>query len=549
MSQALDFIAAPTPPLALPAPDEETRMIGESVRAFMDRAVLPRAGALEAGDHEALRTLFAEAASLGLTGLEVPERFGGLGLRPAAVLRVAAEVARQPSFAIALGAHVSIGTLPLALFGTEPLRARYLPDLASGARVAAYCLTEPEVGSDALAVRTRATLEGDHYRLDGAKQFVTNAGLAGLFTVFARVEGQGFTAFAVPAETPGVVVGAPEHKMSVRGSPTAPVIFEGARVPADHVIGPVGGGHRVAFPILTLGRLKLGFTAAGAAREALRLAAAYAAERRQCGRPIAEFELVRAKLAHMSARVGALEACCERLAAHIDAQAPAGLGALPPAGILRLLRDLDPLAALIKLLGSEVAGFVADEAVQIFGGYGVVEDYPVCGLYRDVRVYRVFEGTNEVNRLVLGGALLRRQRVDAAGPGGGDEPPRDEPPRDEPLCDALRDAIAEAARALAAMGQAADEAQQVLADLADLAVELFALDTLAATRASAPLQAVYAQGAQARLLGPLARLGARLGGPAWPPLLAAVVRAVGDTREAERALAVVAGAAQGRVVA
>lgn len=518
----LDFVLRPTPPAPLGKTlTEDQQAIAEAVGAFMEREVIPRTAELETGDLEVMRDLFAQAAELGLCGIEVPERYGGMELDLTTGLLVAAQLARQPSFATALGAHFGIGTLPLLIFGDEALRERYLPALAAGERIGAYALTEPDAGSDALAVRTRAVRRPDGWALSGTKQFITNAGLADLITVFAKTEEEGFTAFLVPGETPGLSAGPPEHKMGLRGSPTGQFVLDEVEIPRDHVLGELGKGHRVAFNVLNIGRLKLGFGSLGSAREALRHTARHANERHQFGHPLGRLGLVRAKLSRMAARLWALEAACLRVSTALDARIPDGLTGTPRSELLGALRDYAEAGAMIKVLGSEVAGEVLDDAVQIHGGYGFSEEYAVCRLYRDIRVNRIFEGANEVNRLLAAGGILKRGFTgglalpalfsESAGPAPGAAPGAGA------LAADLRWAFGRlAGAATMRFGLALQEEQQVLADLSDLAIELLALDCAAgraeiATDALAPaLLAVITEEARERIQGPLLRLGARL---------------------------------------
>ncbi len=533
---------APPPPAAVCLTDDQ-RLVADAVGAFVDREVLPRTPALERGDLDALRAIFAGAAELGLMGLEVPERYGGMGLDLTTGLLVAAELARQPSVATALGAHFGIGTLPLLIFGSESLRARYLPELASGERIGAYALTEPDAGSDALAVRTRAVPCAEGWALTGTKQFITNAGLADLVTVFARTEADGFTAFLVPGETGGLSGGALEHKMGLRGSPTGQILLDEARVPADHVLGEPGKGHRVAFNVLNVGRLKLGFGSLGSATEALGATARHARERHQFGAPLGALALVRAKLARMAARLWVLRATCLRISRALDARLPEGMGGTPRAELTGALRDYAELGAMVKVLGSEAAGDVLDDAVQVHGGYGFSEEYAVCRLYRDIRVNRIFEGANEVNRLLAAGGALKRgfaghfqlaalvAESTGPAPGGVAGAPA--------LAADLRWAFGRAAgAAVARFGPALAPEQQVLADLADLAIELLALDSAEAVDdgpLTDALRTVTTEEARQRVQGPLLRLGARLGGQ--QELLAPFAAGASDATAARDAVA------------
>ncbi len=529
----LGFLHAPSPAAPPDAPSEEEQMVLASVRDFVDREVLPAAARLDAGEVEVLRGLLARAADLGLAGLEIPERFGGLGLALPPAMRVMAELSRQPSFSTSLAAHFCIGSLPLALFGSEPLKARWLPVLASGERIGAYALTEPAAGSDALGVCARAERSAQGFVLHGQKQFVTNGGVAGLYTVFAKVDGA-LTAFLVPAETPGLVPGRPEHKMGLRGSPTTPVALDGVEVPAEHVIGRVGGGHRVAFDILTLGRMSLGWGSLGVARTILRQSARYAAERKQFGRPIGDFGLVRTKLATMAARTRLLESLCLRVARDLDARAPEGLAESAPGPRRMALRHASVPSAMVKVLGGEAAAFVADEGVQIHGGYGFVEEYPVCGLYRDVRVNRIYEGTSEVNRLVIAGGLVKQQLTRGL--------PQDGTPSGEAgpeaLCSDLRVALARLmARAIDERGaEVVDQAQTAMAAVADLGVELGALDAACAGGTEGALLVVTTETVRARCIPAILRAAAALAPDETSRLVAPLIAGARDFAEAEAEL-------------
>ncbi len=532
----LAFLHAPTAvaPPGADAPDEEAQMVVASVRDFVDREVLPANADLERGDTETLKRLLASAAELGLTGLELPERFGGLGLKLTPALRVMAELSRQPSFSTSLAAHFCIGSLPLALFGSETLKARWLPTLASGERIGAYALTEPSAGSDALGVRARAERADGGFVLHGQKQFVTNGGIAGLYTVFAKVDGA-LTAFLVPAETPGLVPGRPEHKLGLRGSPTTPVALDGVHVPEEQVIGRVGGGHRVAFDILTLGRLSLGWGSLGVARAILTEAAAYAAERQQFGRPIGEFGLVRTKLATMAARTQLLEGFCLRVARDVDARAPDGLPESAPGPQRMALRHASVPSAMVKVFGAEAAGLVADEGVQIHGGYGFVEEYPVCGLYRDVRINRIYEGTSEVNRVVVAGGLVKRQLT----MGLPDDGPLTGEPGAEALCNDLRGVLGRLMRrAVDARGaEVVEHAQTAMAALADVAMELGALDTALSRGLCGALLTVATETVRTRCITATTRAATQLAPDEASQLASTLVAGARDVSDAEAEVA------------
>ncbi|HEX7000763.1 MAG TPA: acyl-CoA dehydrogenase family protein [Trueperaceae bacterium] len=393
----------------------ELRLFGRSAAEFVAREVQPVSERLEGLDYELSRQLMLAAGGHGLLAVEVPEEHGGLGSSKLASTVVTEALAASGSFNVTFNAHVGIGTLPIVYFGTPEQKARYLPCLASGELVAAYCLTEPGSGSDALAAKARAVLDGDHWVLNGTKMWISNAGFADLFTVFAQVDGDKFSAFLVERGTDGLSFGPEERKMGIKGSSTRMVVLEDARVPAGNLLGEVGKGHQIAFGILNIGRFKLAVGAAGGAKRLVDLAQAYARERRQFGSPIAEFGLIKEKLGGMSAHTYALESAVYRLAGDLDAaveEARARAGDAGPGALARA--ELDALSdysvefSFIKVFGSEILDAVVDEALQVYGGYGFSADYPIEATYRDSRINRIFEGTNEINRELTVDQLLKR---------------------------------------------------------------------------------------------------------------------------------------------
>jgi alkylation response protein AidB-like acyl-CoA dehydrogenase len=386
---------------------EEQQMFARVAEEFMLREVLPREEQIYAKDWALTRELLLKAGELDLLRVDIPEKHGGMGLDKVSSALIGESIALMPSFGASLGAHTTIGSLPIVYFGNEAQRAKYLPKLATGEMIAAYALTEPGAGSDAMSAKTKATLsdDGTHYILKGQKMWITNGGFADVFIVFAKVDGEKFTAFIVERGH-GVISGHEEKKLGLDGSSTTALMLEDCRVPVENVLGEIGKGHVVAFNILNLGRLKLGGRNLGTAKVSLNRAIAYAKERHQFNRPIASFGLIKRKLAEMAIRCYVGDAIVWRTLGMIDRTLET-VDHDDPMQVLKAIEQYAVECSINKVWTSEALGFVVDEAVQIYGGYGYSKDYPAERAYRDARITRIYEGTNEINRVIIPTRLLK----------------------------------------------------------------------------------------------------------------------------------------------
>jgi butyryl-CoA dehydrogenase len=475
---------------------EQHHLIAQTAEEFAQNEILPNIEKMEHKDFSVSRNLLKKAGELGLSSVEIPEAYGGLDMDKVTAAVIADHIAKYAGFATTWGGHTGIGTLPLVYFGTEEQKKKYLPRLAAGEIVGAYALSEASSGSDALNCRARATLsaDGKHYVLNGEKMWITNAGFADLFTVFAKVDGEKFTAFLVERKFPGFSVGAEEHKMGIRGSSTCPIILNDCQVPVENVLGEVGRGHVIAFNILNVGRFKLGAMCVGGARSSLDNAVAYAKQRKAFGKVIADFGLVREKLANMATLTYVGEALVYRTVGMMDAALSAVDKSASDASkqTLKAIEEYAVECSIIKVWASEMVDYVVDETVQIYGGYGFVEEYPAERAYRDARINRIFEGTNEINRLIITGFLLKRamsgqlalmpaikQLMDEvlSGPSLGEEVEGLLAEEQKLVASAKKLGLFAAGAATQKYMQAIQDQQEIMGAIADMVIEIYVMES------------------------------------------------------------------------
>ena len=477
---------------------EEQRQMAATVAQFARDEILPAAEEIEEKKPGVLAALMRKAAELGFASVDIPEEYGGLGMDKTTSTLITDHLSVLASFSTAFGAHIGIATLPLVWYGSEEQKQRYLPKLASGEWLGAYGLSEASSGSDAMNIRTRATLsaDGTTYTLNGEKMWITNCGIAGLYTVFAKIDGEKFSAFLIERDTPGLTVGAEEHKLGIRGSSTCPLVLQDCKVPAGNLLGEPGKGHHIAFNVLNVGRFKLGVACIGGARHALAHTIEYAKQRKAFGKAIAEFGLIQRKIAQGATQLYAAESMAYRTVGMIDASLEQ-LGdhaSRSSRDIQKRIEEYAVECSILKVYGSEMLTVVADELIATMGGYGYVEEYPAERFYRDARINRIFEGTNEINRLIITGWLMKRAL-------GGDLPllgaiktlmdEVTQPPSLDGSVD-MGEALARESELLAALKKIAlfaagvasqrfmaalQEQQEVMADLADIITQVFALES------------------------------------------------------------------------
>ncbi len=505
------FLVEPRTPVEIFTPEdlnEEQGQIAATAEQFAREEILPRVAAIEAKEPGAMLAVLRKAAELGFTAIDIPEEYGGLGMDKVSSTLITDHISVLASFSTAFGAHIGIATLPLVWYGTEEQKQRYLPKLATCEWVGAYGLSEASSGSDAMNIRTRAVLsaDGTQYILNGEKQWLTNGGIADLYTVFARIDGEKFSAFLIERGTPGLTVGAEEHKLGIRGSSTCPLVLSDCRIPKENLLGEAGKGHHIAFNVLNVGRFKLGVACIGGARHVLASMIRYAKERKAFGKSIAEFGLIQRKISSAAAQLYAAESMAYRTAGLIDARldearaeqtgGPSGQSIDVPRkpNVPKSIEEYAVECSILKVYGSEMLTLVADELIATMGGYGYVEDYPAERTYRDARINRIFEGTNEINRLIITGWMMKRAMSGKLPLLSAIKRVMDEvmePPAFGGDADAGQ-ALAHETAVLAAVKKmtlfaagvasqrfmtALEEQQEIMADLADMISQVFALES------------------------------------------------------------------------
>jgi alkylation response protein AidB-like acyl-CoA dehydrogenase len=490
---------------------DDQRLIGQTAEEFVKKEVVPLIPELEQHKPGLMAQTLRKAGEIGLLGGAIPESYGGAGLDKVSATVLAEKLAGYASFAVSHGGHAGIGTIPIVYFGTEAQKQKYLPKIATGELLSCYCLSEPQAGSDSLAARTRAVLspDGKNWILNGQKMWITNGGFADVYVVFAKVDGEKFSCFIVERGTPGFSVGAEEKKMGIKGSSTVPIFFENAPVPKENLLHEIGRGHIVAFNTLNVGRFSLGAYCLGGAKEVLAASSKYSKERTAFGKSLSEFGLIKTKLGEMAIRIYAVESMIYRSAGMVEA----GVGT-PAAGAdksqqaMQVLEEYAIESSISKVAGSETVDYCADEAVQIFGGYGFHEDYPVARAYRDSRINRIFEGTNEINRMLIIQMLMKRAMAGVlplipaatklaeevlAGPSFEEAPTGAFAEQERSLAQAKKIFLLAAGAAVEKFREHLAEQQEIVAALANVVMDVYAMESslrraqkAAASRGEAP---------------------------------------------------------------
>ena len=498
---------------------DDQRLIGQTAEEFVQKEILPNVPELEAHKEGLMAQMVKKAGEIGLLGGAIPEEYGGSGLDKISATVLAEKLAGYASFAVSHGGHAGIGTIPIVYFGTEAQKKKYLPKIASGELLSCYCLSEPQAGSDSLAARTRAVLspDGKNWILNGQKMWITNGGFADVYVVFAKVDGEKFSCFIVERGTPGFSAGAEEKKMGIRGSSTTPIFFENSPVPKENLLHEIGRGHIVAFNTLNVGRFSLGAYCLGGSKEALKASSKYSKERTAFGKSLKDFGLIKTKLGEMAIRIYAVESMIYRSAGMIEAavSSPAP-GSDKTQQAMQVLEEYAIESSISKVMGSETVDYCVDEGVQIFGGYGFHEDYPVARAYRDSRVNRIFEGTNEINRMLIIQMLIKRSMAGIlplipaamklaeevlAGPSFEEGPTGAFAEEERSLAQAKKIFLLAAGTAMQKFREGLAEQQEIVASLANIAMDVYAMES-SLRRAQ---KALTARGESASVMGDAAR--------------------------------------------
>jgi alkylation response protein AidB-like acyl-CoA dehydrogenase len=498
---------------------DDQRLIGQTAEEFVQKEILPNVPELEAHKEGLMAQMLKKAGEIGLLGGAIPEEYGGSGLDKISATVLAEKLAGYASFAVSHGGHAGIGTIPIVYFGTEAQKKKYLPKIASGELLSCYCLSEPQAGSDSLAARTRAVLspDGKNWILNGQKMWITNGGFADVYVVFAKVDGEKFSCFIVERGTPGFSAGAEEKKMGIRGSSTTPIFFENSPVPKENLLHEIGRGHIVAFNTLNVGRFSLGAYCLGGSKEVIKASSKYSKERTAFGKSLKDFGLIKTKLGEMAIRIYAVESMIYRSAGMIEAAVSSPTpGSDKTQQAMQVLEEYAIESSISKVMGSETVDYCVDEGVQIFGGYGFHEDYPVARAYRDSRVNRIFEGTNEINRMLIIQMLIKRSMAGIlplipaalkladevlAGPSFEEGPTGAFAEEERSLAQAKKIFLLAAGTAMQKFREGLAEQQEIVASLANIAMDVYAMES-SLRRAQ---KALTTRGESASVMGDAAR--------------------------------------------